>query len=152
MTNTTSPTAAERQIAALTAVIAVLRDHPDVAEYIDIPLRNLGTHVFAAPDVDPRALFAEFIRGMKAKGAKITKDFSETYANVYADFGAVRIGVQAYRNEVCDLVVTGTREVTEEILDPVALAAVPTTTVTRTEDVKEWVCTPLLADTTAVTA
>jgi hypothetical protein len=42
--------------------------------------------------------------------------------------------------------VTGTREVTEQVPDPEALAAVPTTTVTRTEDVTEWVCRPLLAD------
>ena len=51
----------------------------------------------------------------------------------------------AQRDEVCTRVVTGAREVTEEIPDPEALAAVPKVTVTRTEELVRWDCKPILA-------
>jgi hypothetical protein len=42
--------------------------------------------------------------------------------------------------------VVGTREVTEEVPDPEALAAVPKVTVTRTVEDVRWECRPLLAE------
>jgi hypothetical protein len=48
------------------------------------------------------------------------------------------------RNEVCEKVVTGTREVTKEVPDPEALAAVPKVTVTETVEDVEWRCHPIL--------
>jgi len=64
----------------------------------------------------------------------------------------LRVAMILNRDAVCTRVVTGTREVTEEIPDPAALAAVPKTTVTRTEEVAEWVCQPFLADREQVSA
>lgn len=57
----------------------------------------------------------------------------------------VHVLVYAKREEVCTRRVVGTREVVEEVADPEALAAVPTVQVTRTEDIVEWDCHPLLA-------
>lgn len=57
----------------------------------------------------------------------------------------VHVLVYAKREEVCTRRVVGTREVVEEVADPDALAAVPTVQVTRTEDIVEWDCHPLLA-------
>ena len=50
------------------------------------------------------------------------------------------------RSTVCERIVLGTREVTEEIPDPEALAAVPTITVTKTVEDIRWECVPLLAE------
>ena len=66
--------------------------------------------------------------------------------------GALRVLVYAPRDLVCTRRVVGTREVIEEVPDPDALAAVPTTTVTRTEEVIEWDCGPILAPREQVSA
>lgn len=95
---------------------------------------------------DPRERMAAFIRAGKAAGFPVRKSYNDTYGNVDIDLGAFTLHVYADREQVCERIVTGTREVTREVPDPEALKAVPTTTVTETEDVVEWVCTPLLAD------
>jgi hypothetical protein len=61
------------------------------------------------------------------------------------DVHGLKVKVTTYRDAVCERVVTGTREVTREVRDPDALAAVPTTTVTETVEDVEWVCAPLTA-------
>jgi hypothetical protein len=84
--------------------------------------------------------------GMRTAGVKVEKHQGEKYAGVDIKFGG-RLSLHVYtdREEVCERVVIGTREVTEEVPDPEALAAVPKVIVTKTvEDVK-WVCSPLLA-------
>lgn len=56
------------------------------------------------------------------------------------------------REQVCTSVVKGVREVTREVPDPDALAAVPTVTVTETVEDVEWICEPLLAEAPAAVA
>ncbi|GLZ34857.1 hypothetical protein Lesp02_70440 [Lentzea sp. NBRC 105346] len=94
---------------------------------------------------EPVTAMADFVRAAKAHGAKISKSGNEKWFNVDLTFGCVGLHVYAARDEVCERVVVGTREVVEEVPDPEALAAVPTTTVTRTEEIVEWQCKPLLA-------
>lgn len=53
------------------------------------------------------------------------------------------------RPAVCERVVTGTREVTREVPDPVTLADVPTVTVTEVVEDVRWECRPLLAEANA---
>lgn len=76
---------------------------------------------------------------------------------VFRRFAGIALVAQAHRDQVCERVVTNTREVIEEVPDPEALAAatasVPLVPVARIEETVEWRCTPLLANaTTAVTA
>lgn len=90
---------------------------------------------------------AEFARAAVRAGRKVDKKLSgegDRYFAVDVAFGWLTLHVYAVRDAVCERVVTGTREVVEEIPDPEALAAVPTTTVTRTEEIVEWRCGSLL--------
>lgn len=74
------------------------------------------------------------------------KQISERLANLEGRLRGLTVTVIASRDEVCDRVVTGTREVTEEVPDPEALAAVPTITRTKTVEEVKWVCRPMLED------
>jgi heme-binding NEAT domain protein len=60
--------------------------------------------------------------------------------------------VSVDREEICERIVTGTREVTVEVPDPEQLAAVPTVSVTKTVEDVEWICRPLLDDATTAPA
>lgn len=66
---------------------------------------------------------------------------------IYRRFAGIVLAATADRDEVCERVVVATREVTEEVPDPEALAAVPLVSVTKTVEDVEWVCRPLLAGT-----
>lgn len=94
-----------------------------------------------------RAAFAETVRAFPGQREKRAwaADSGTAYFDVDAQLEGLHVRVTAFRDTVCDRVVTGTREVTREIADPTALAAVPTVTVTETVDDVEWVCQPLLA-------
>lgn len=64
---------------------------------------------------------------------------------LYRQFAGIALAVNAARDQVCERVVTGTREVEVEEPDPVALAQVPTVKKTVTIEDVEWDCKPLLA-------
>lgn len=90
--------------------------------------------------------------GMRA-GFAVTKHQNDNFAGVDITVGdSISLHVYARRDEVCERIVTGTREVTEEVPDPEALAAVPKVTVTRVEEDVEWRCLPLLAESADVFA
>ncbi|HET6291734.1 MAG TPA: hypothetical protein VFG33_00115, partial [Kribbella sp.] len=57
--------------------------------------------------------------------------------------GVIEVHVGAYRDQVCERVVTGTREVTKTVPDPSVV--VPDVEVTETVEDVEWICGPLLA-------
>jgi hypothetical protein len=90
--------------------------------------------------VDTKETLADHVRAGLAAGAEIEKSYSDAYAGAYLKFGPVAVRPYAARDLVCERVVTGTKEVTEEVADPEALAAVPKVTVTKTVDVIEWRC------------
>lgn len=69
----------------------------------------------------------------------------DDYFQIVRRFAGIAVVAQASRDEVCEKVVVGTTEVTEEVPDPVALAAVPKVTVTKTVEQVEWRCGSLLA-------
>lgn len=95
-------------------------------------------------------VIAEFARAAAKAGRKVNKrvdgdgEGDGQFFAITVEFGWLQLYVYATRSEVCERVVTGTREVVEEIPDPEALATVPTTQVTRTEEIVEWRCGPLL--------
>lgn len=68
---------------------------------------------------------------------------------VSRSFAGLAVYAQADREEVCERVVLGTRDVTEEVPDPEALKAVPKVIVTKTVEDVEWRCMPLLAEATS---
>lgn len=138
-------TLAQQQAAGLRALADLIEQNPQAAQWLRHTLTYSGINAHLRSDSDKAAQQAEFARIARRYGATTTKDISDKFHNVVADFGAVKVDMIAYREEVCERVVTGTREVTEEVPDPVALAAVPTTTVTTVVEDIEWVCRPLLA-------
>lgn len=92
----------------------------------------------------PSLALMAFCQTSTRSGVNVTKDIGD-YAGVILRFGEVGLYVYAGRGEVCERIVTGTREVTKEVPDPKALAEVPKVTVTETVEDVEWKCTPLLA-------
>jgi hypothetical protein len=68
---------------------------------------------------------------------------------VFRRFAGIALVAQASRDQVCERVVIDSRQVTEEVPDPEALAAatasVPLVKRTTTVEEVEWICSPLLA-------
>lgn len=96
---------------------------------------------------DDPAVLAEFLLAGKRLGAEATKSAAKGSEWFIAElrWGRVGIDLNAHREEVCERIVTGTREVTEQVPDPALLAEVPMVQQTRTEEIIEWQCRPLLA-------
>lgn len=128
------------------------------AEQIAHGLRQVADFVEANPHLDQRFTFqrilvvadtrdevAAYARAGLAAGAKVTKHQGDKWAGVDLHFGIVNLHVYADREEVCERIVVGTREVTEEVPDPEALAAVPKITKTTIVEDVEWRCGSLLA-------
>lgn len=82
----------------------------------------------------------------RALPGKKDKQINDTFANLVGTLRGVQVKVVAYRDEVCERVVTGTETVTKKVKDPEALAAVPEIEVTEEVEQVEWVCRPMLAD------
>jgi hypothetical protein len=129
--------------AGLRALADLLDDNPQV------PLPYDGTrspitihHLFAQNGGSVREEFLDTVRAFP--GRKV-KDPGDHYYDVEVQLHGLSIQITTFRDEVCERVVKGSREVTREVPDPDALAAVPTTTVTETVEDVEWVCQPLLA-------
>jgi len=135
---------ARQQAAGLRALADMIEVHPELAHNFSHTFGYSGINAHPQRE-DVAAELADIARIALRSGAKVTKDISEKFHNLVLDFGAVKVDVLAYREQVCERVVVGTREITEEIPDPDQLAAVPTVTQTRTEDIVKWRCTPLLS-------
>lgn len=135
---------AAQQAAGLRKLADMIEQNPELAVNFRHTLTSSGIHVHLCSD-NKAAEMARIGRIARRHGATTTKDIDDKWHDLILDFGGLKADILAYRNEVCEKVVVGTREVTEEVPDPEALAAVPTVTVTRTEDVTEWVCKPILA-------
>lgn len=124
-----------------------LAEHPEVPlpymnSLVNGKFRSAVMRIYLAGDADQRETLAAIARAM----GNADKTVNEATANyeVYREFAGITLLAAANRAEVCDRVVTGTREVTKEVPDPEALAAVPKVTVTETVEDVEWVCQPLL--------
>jgi hypothetical protein len=135
---------AAEQVAGLRAIADMIEQNPELATHFDFSLNTAGIGVHLR-DEDRAAEMARISRIARRYGATSTKEISEKFHNMTLDFGGAKAEVIAYREEVCERVVVGTREVTEEVPDPEALKAVPMVTVTRTEHVTKWECKPILA-------
>jgi hypothetical protein len=130
--------------AGLRALADLLDAHPEVPLPYDGTLGRISIHHLYP--IDPkRTVREEFQATLRALPGRKDKDPDSTYFNVEVELHGLSLVVTAFREEVCERVVKGTREVSREVPDPDALAAVPTTTVTETVEDVEWVCRPILA-------
>lgn len=142
------PTNAQKTADGLRQVAAMIEQHPDLMEIPSFRFMFGRTLL----SVQTKEEVAALIRAGKASGAKVKKHQDSRFAGVdlvFAEttmFEGVSLHVYVDREEICEKVVTGTHEVTEEVPDPEALAAVPTVMVIKTVEDVEWRCLPILAD------
>lgn len=125
----------------LRALADLLDAHPDLTHpwdgYDPCILHPISS------EADPKAAMRDWAKA--TSHLRPTKNF-DTWASLFVDFGGgIVVQVYASREQVCEKVVTGTREVTKSVKDPDALAAIPTVEVTETLEDVEWICRPLLA-------
>jgi hypothetical protein len=131
---------AAQQAAGLRALADMIERNPNLASHTKYTFVQIDT--FA----DTQSEIRDFVRAGLAHGAEVTKDAKgDVWFTAKLAWGPVVLHVNARREQVCERVVLGTREVTEEVPDPEALAAVPKVTVTKTVEDVDWVCRPLLA-------
>lgn len=76
-------------------------------------------------------------------GGKWQKDDQGSYLTLDGMCGGMPVNLWLTREAVCERVVTGRKEIVETVR--VGEDPRPVETVTRTEDVIEWVCNPILA-------
>lgn len=130
--------------AGLRALADLLDTHPEVPLPYDGSAVPLTIHHLYARDPE-RTVREEFQATLRALPGRKDKAPDGTYFDVEFELHGLKLTVTAFRDDVCERVVTGTREVTREVPDPDALAAVPTTTITETVEDVTWECRPLLA-------
>lgn len=115
---------------------------------------SAGLYYHPGPYAEVKEDLARWIRAMKARGARITKDYgSDEWATVRveakfpADVSALgTVTALASRSDVCERVEIGQRTVTETVPDPELVADVPLVEVTRTVTDYRWECSPLMGD------
>lgn len=127
--------------------IAGLRQLADLLEdNTDLPLPYHGTMSELAIFADSKEQLVAVARALPGKVGKTFDDRSDTYGfELHGSIGGLRVIVYGDRNEVCQRVVTGTREVTKTVPAPDA----PMVEITETVEDVEWICSPLLAEATA---
>lgn len=138
---------AQQMAAGLRRLAEFIETNPDLADGFRHNVMDYAINVHLRDD-GKAAQLAEYAQAAARFGAKVTKDIDDKWHNLYLDFDGAKAHVLAYRNEVCERVVTGVETVTKTVPDPEALAAVPTVEVTEQVETVEWVCRPLLADDT----
>lgn len=126
----------------------MIATNPDLLPCVRYGLVHAGIVCPTATMEDGAAALRALALAALRAGGKVTKGVRDRYFDLFIHFGPVKAQFIADRGEVCERVVTGTREVTEEVPDPEALAAVPKVAVTKTVEDVEWVCRPLLGDDT----
>lgn len=134
--------------AGLRALADLIEQNPDL--HVDLRFAADTVLVPVSHANDPRARMVGWVRAAKAAGMPIRKSYGQTWGEVHiTPAPGLTVQVYAAREAVCDRIVVGTREITRELPDPEALAAVPTITVTETVEDVRWECLPLLADAVA---
>lgn len=134
----------EHQIAGIRELADWLESHPE----IPIPHSLSGSSEYAYELIhaqhgeDQKTVVAAVARALPGKVDKrVLKANDELFSITGRLPGGIYIKAIADRDEVCERVVTGTREVTEEVADPAA----PKVTVTRTVEDVEWRCGSILS-------
>lgn len=125
-------------IDGLRALAAALETDPE------LPLPYDGSTTQMSVFVETKEEAAAYAR-LLGKAEKHVTDESSYGFRLHGAIDGLRVIVYAPRDQVCTRRVVGTREVTRTVLDPDALAAVPTVEVTEVVEDVAWDCHPLLA-------
>lgn len=128
--------------------IAGLRAMADLLEATDaLPLPepvNFAWNVWGnfQDDVPAEvARIAKLLPGRLDKNDPTVSDFNGRYYQLTGKVGGLTTEICAYREMVCERVVTGSETVTKTVPAPDA----PTVEVTETVETVEWICKPILA-------
>lgn len=104
------------------------------------------SHIYSG---DVKGRVAEAARAGMRHGLDVKKDYSNSIFKVEYNFTGIdekptgiKYSVEAMRKEVCEAVVVGTEEYEED--ERVGEDTRPFETVTKTRDVIEWKCDPIL--------
>jgi hypothetical protein len=129
-------------IQGLRALADILENHPEVP----LPYHGDGTAITISAFLsaaDPRAELAAAARAFPCAWRKKVRgdDQYGNYFDLRGELAGLRLCLTAYRDAVCERVITGTedREV-EEVVTPAV-----TRTVTKPVEIVQWVCHPVLA-------
>lgn len=128
-------------IASLLELAVLLEQNPDLPLPWQLDSGTLDIHLMRSDD--PRGELARIVRMLPGEVRKEVWGDKTPYFTAHAKVGSIRLDVTTYRDQVCERVVTGTREVTETVPDPHVV--VPLVEVTKTVEDVEWVCGPLMA-------
>lgn len=136
---------AQNLAAGLRDLAEFIENNPDLAGGFQSTLMSSGINAHLRAE-DKAAMQGRYAKAAARQGAKVDKDIDDQWHNLTVTFvGGVKVAVLAYRNEVCERVVTGVETVTKRVPDPDALAAVPQVEITEDVEQVEWRCRPLLA-------
>ena len=137
------PTERERYIDGLRVLASVLEQNPGVR----LPSGGIVIHFLGDDSDGERAAMAEAARAFPCNwDKKFYGSEDNAYVDLVGKLAGVTVELAAYRDVVCERVVTGTedREV-EEVVTPAV-----TRTVTKPVEVVEWRCGSVLAPRPAV--
>lgn len=127
-------------ISGLRTLADLLADHPE------LPLPHYGSASELSIFTKHREELVSFARLLPGKVDKKITDSLYYGFELHAMLDGLRLLVYGKRADVCERIVTGTRQVTVTEPDPEAVAALPQITRTTTVEDVEWVCGSLLAD------
>jgi hypothetical protein len=128
---------ADEFAASLRLIAAFYDEHPDMP----VPYLGLDDElsIYIVNSQNPTATLAAVAKQF----GRAQKTMGETFFNVGRRFGAITLRAMAYREAVCERVVTGTRTVERPITETVGTEEV-------TEEVVEWRCPESLLSALAV--
>jgi hypothetical protein len=135
----------EEYIAGLRAVADLIEATPD----LPLPSSELLFSWNVWPSMGVDDIPAEVARLRRLLPGTFTKNdpgsaYGAAYYQLDGQIGAAKLEITTNREEVCERVVTGTREVVKTVPAP----GTPTVEVVETVEDFEWVCKPLLAEVT----
>lgn len=145
-TNEQDP-ARTKVIASLYELALLLERHPEMPVPYQLSDTEISRLTIGFYEKDAKERLNAAARAIPGPGTKrVYGPDTMAYFALDKKVGSITISLSAFRDAVCERVVTGTREVTEEVPDPEKLAEVPVVTVTRTVEDVVWECGPLLRE------
>lgn len=108
------------------------------------PTLDIYVHKSYGDEPSAKARLAAIARAM-GHATKSADDDDHRF-RISRMFGGIRVRASAPREEVCERIVVASHQVTEQVPDPEAVAALPLVSQTRVVEEVVWRCTALLDD------
>lgn len=136
----TTQTRAQQHAALRRDYAAGLRALADVIDAAEVPLSESEAAMSVMPWFpDTRDELIALTHAARAAGATVERDPDDHLYRLRFRFGPLLATAIAYRADVCERVVVGTREIVEMVPDPAAPAP-PMVEIRRQEEVVEYRC------------